>query len=961
MVYSDHEPPQCSGGHVGMSTGAGIDVQRRLETLIRDFRANEPPMPVVVLHADEASDDGKVTNLVEELYTGQDTHGTRCAVAPAQQEGPTEVRRAAGLVRELGDPRRWDSRHSIYRRYAFPRLRLVRAIEDAVGELDADWPQAPSAAGSRGSPPDPAQQLLDQLARQRWRPKGAARWSSGLRMFDMAHILPASLVAVLAALLARSHWSVALASGTGFLLLLVVLDNVLPGRAPIFLWLRRESRWFMTTTFLRAAARGRPTDVSLLRPARSWNAISARAYDVAEALKSGDDFQLQLYVLALFEDLRDNHRRWSWDLRGFKRPRPPALFLPQLTEANGGIELIKAVSDVRSRRSELDPLLIVAAARGTDVPRLQRSVIQGPGGTPQTWYHEWARNLRAGQSPSREPAQLPWVLKVALPSARLVPVEGLRHCVRTPSRPTVARLVWSLHAMGLVGVLLTAGLAVRAETLYDRHCSASLLSANGDTVKRSVPHGRTECVGIATGKVRFGDWVPKEKKGEERKNGRRPGWTLADLEKAVKDANTKVVGRRNSEYVTIVYAGPLSADPEGGSSPLKGVEELAGVYLAQSVINENSPIGLRVLIANGGVDMLHQKEMAKAVAAYAAKDRTLVGVVGNGRNLESSKEATRILRNADLAVVSGTNSATQLAREFGNWFSLAATDEWQVEQLGLIAAQLRKPGRRQQEQQHAVVLTQEDGNADDLYTKEQAEFGMAMLRDQDFKPTRKGYAVKGGKPELPSGAEGICDGGSTSTVIYFAGRVEHLGPLMNQLGTDSGCENQDISILGGDDLSKADFSPNGVGVGSKVTLYHSVLAELEQAAEETAFYQEAAKHLPGLDSRRLSPTTPVLASGQTALAHDATRALHAAATRSGGSHTRAETWVNLRTVRLSGMATGTIDFTGATPYKNRKGHSIALKEVRRGDGGSSRSRVLCSRLAGNTEPLTKKECAIRKK
>src|ERR1044072_8677221 len=107
-----------------MSTEGGVEVQRQLETLISDFRTSEPPMPVVVLHSEEAAEDSRVTGLVGELHNGQNAHGTRCAVAPTAQEGPTEVLRAAHLVRDLGDPKQWGDRHSIYRRYAFPRVRL---------------------------------------------------------------------------------------------------------------------------------------------------------------------------------------------------------------------------------------------------------------------------------------------------------------------------------------------------------------------------------------------------------------------------------------------------------------------------------------------------------------------------------------------------------------------------------------------------------------------------------------------------------------------------------------------------------------------------------------------------------------------------------------------------------------------------------------------------------------------
>ncbi|MDQ0752136.1 ABC-type branched-subunit amino acid transport system substrate-binding protein [Streptomyces africanus] len=949
-------------------SGAGVHLQDQLEILIQDFRTSaEPPMPVFVVHPQDSADDDAVAGLVRQLYAGQEAHGTRCAVAQDVYEGPTEVRRAAAMVRALSDPKKWGGPKAVYRRYAFPRLRLVHAIDDAVAALGDTWP-AP-APGSPEAGQDQRQRLLDQLARQRWRPEGTARWRSGLPLFDMAHILPASLVTVLAALLARSDWFVAVAAGLAFLLLLTVLNYVLPGRAPIFLWLRRESRWFMTTTFLRAADQDDPTEVSLLRPVRSWKAIAARAYDVAEALAAGGDFHLQLCVLALREDLRDNHRRWSWDLRGFKRPRPPMLFLPHADDRNGGLELIRAISDVRSRRSELDPLLVVAAIRSPDVPRLERGVVRtapDPDTAPprfgerlRTWYREWARNLRAEQSPSRERSVLPWVMKIPLPHDQLGPVEERRRHLRAATRPTLARLVWALHTLLLVIALLAAGIVMRSDSLQDRYCSASVLTANRDTLLERAPGGGTECIGIATGGVRFADWLPAPEPSDEVRTltaDDETPWTVDELEDRIAGQNADVLAHHSGKYVTIVYAGPLSADPAAGSSFVKGSEELAGVYLAQAVINKNSSVKLRVLVANGGVDLGHQEEMARAIAAYAADDPTVVGVVGTGRDLESSRATTRTLMEAGLPIVSGTNSATYLPREFANWFSLAATDEWQSEQLGLIAAQLRTPGKRQ----YALVLARDTARTDDLYTDEQARYGQRMLRRQGFtllKPRR--YVLSGGKPELRSHAQEICRGGQVPSVIYFAGRVEDVDPLMTQLGTEPGCAGKPLSIFTGDDLSKADFTAGGQSVAPKVTLYHAALAELKAAATRTTFYLAAAAYLPGLNDRRLRYDSPALASGQTALAHDATRALYWAATRDDRPQSRASTWVNLRNVKIEGMATGTIDFTRAPMYGDRTGHSIVLKRVRRAGDGTAESRVLCSRTAGDTKPLTEKECRIR--
>ncbi|WP_234342952.1 ABC transporter substrate-binding protein [Streptomyces fulvoviolaceus] len=965
-------PPECRKGHAGMpETGAGFDLQDQLEILIQEFRTSEPPMPVFVVHAQETADDDAVAALVRQLYRGQGAHGTRCAVAQVAYEGDTQVRKAAAMVRALSDPKKWGGPKAVYRRYAFPRLRLVHAIADAVKKLESESGGWTAPGPDR---PEPAQEhrqrLLNQLATQRWRPKDTPRWRSGLPLFDMAHILPASLVTVLAALLARSDWYVAAASGLGFLVLLTVLNYVLPGRAPIFLWLRRESRWFMTTTFLRTADHEDSTEVSLLRPVRSWKAIAARAYAVAQALKAGDDFHLQLCVLALREDLRDNHRRWSWDLRGFKRPRPPVLFLPHADADNGGLAFIRAVSDVRSRRSELDPLLVYAAVRSEDVQGLQRDEGQTtpPADPPppgfsdrlRRWYREWARDLRAEQSPSRERAVLPWVMKIPLPHDQLKPLEGRPRHGRAAGGPTLARLVWALHTLVLVIALTTAGTIMRAESLHDRYCSASVLTANQDTWLEPAPDGGTECIGIATDGVRFSHWLPASKTGVDAKNSSgvgEPPWTVAQLEQLIAEQNADIAGPPAQKYVTVVYAGPLSPDPSEGSSLVKGAEELGGVYLAQTVINENSSTKLRVLVANGGVDLDHQTEMARAIAAYAARDPSVVGVVGTGRDLKSSRTTTRILMEAGLPIVSGTNSATYLPREFANWFSLAATDEWQTRQLGLIATQLRTPGKKQ----YALVLARDTAKTDDRYTSEQAYYGQEMLDQRGFTLLKqRRYTLSGGTPELRQHAQEICGGDHVPSVIYFAGRVEDVEPLMTQLGTETGCAGKPLAILTGDDLSKADFTrgESAVAPAPGVTLYHAALAELEKAADRTNFYVNAKEYLPGLEKQTVRYDSPAVASGQTALAHDATRALYWAATLKGSPQSRAATWVNLRTVRIEGMATGVIDFTDAPLYRDRTGHSIVLKVVRRTREGTSETGVLCSRMAGETKPLTVKECAI---
>ena len=112
----------------------------------------------------------------------------------------------------------------------------------------------------------------------------------------------------------------------------------------------------------------------------SWYVTQARAREVAgEIIKAQLDttpaaerdraqqFHLQLRTLALLEDLRVAHRSWAPDLRARKRRVPPVVFLPRADTANGGLKVLGAISDVRSRRSEQDPLLVLAGIAHADV------------------------------------------------------------------------------------------------------------------------------------------------------------------------------------------------------------------------------------------------------------------------------------------------------------------------------------------------------------------------------------------------------------------------------------------------------------------------------------------------------------------------------------------------------------------------------------------------------------------
>ncbi|WP_431032905.1 hypothetical protein ACQYWQ_06320 [Streptomyces sp. P6-2-1] len=937
---------------------ASLATQARIEGLVRDFRRGEPLVPMFVLHAEESAGDERVNRILDDVHAVQADHGTRCAVldprapGPEQPIGPGGDRvRAALLLQALDTPRAWgDSAWPrvpgvAYRRYRFPRLRLVHAIADAVREVDQQGEARVDPAAERRA-------LAEQLARQRWRPRAAHRRNSlGERLSEAGTAgLLAAVLAVLTALLPLFEAPLAFSVACGFLMLLAVLYFVPVGRAPLLLWMRRESRWFLTTTFLLPVQGRQSYEAGLLHPFRSWRSVTDRAADVAGSLREGGNAQLQLHVLALLEDLRDAHRRWSGDLRGFKRLRPPVLFLRRADPHDGGIALLQAISDVRTVRSELDPLLVVASVDAADVAALdeRRAPERAARRAPYDFadrlarlHEDWEGALRARQSPSSS-GTVPWALRIAVPAAELEPpVQQVRWCERAAARPRAARVLWSAWA-GTVVLGALAGLLISYQVgLADTYCRTGLLSADRDTGLLGRGKAR-ECVGLSTGAVRFGAGLPPRKKGET------PPWDLEDIEKLIAESNEKA----GENAFTVVYAGPLST-ADDSSSPVKGAEELAGVALAQDRFNaDEGKTRMRVLVANGGVDMGHQTEMARRIVAYARRDPSVVGVVGLGRNMTDTGKAVGILREAQLPVVSGTNSSKDLPTRYRNWFSLAANDDWQARKLAVIAEQLAdrvdtREGRVGERTTHTtVLLTRAEKGTRDQYAKDQAEAFARHLTTKDTGLDRPGpgltYQVSNGKPAA-SVVDSACRAGDRRDplVVLVAGRAEDLPPLTRRFGTV--CAERAISVITGDDVSKAHFPSESLP--ANVTIYHSTLVD-PWAWRDPTFYEEAQRFLPGVPED-IGPGDAALASGQTALAHDATWALAEAADRAEGRGP-AETWVRLaKGEGTITKATGDIGFAGYPQAEGHGAQSMALWRVsRRAGDGRLESVLLCGIKAG---------------
>ncbi|MFD0527041.1 hypothetical protein ACFQ1I_06840 [Kitasatospora arboriphila] len=249
-------------------------------------------------------------------------------------------------------------------------------------------------------------------------------------MLNSTSLIGAFVLAGLTSLLTQATWQVVVLVLLAALLVLGVTGWVRRNTAPLS-WLGRASRWFATTTFLAASGR-QAAAWSLWRPRMSWDVTRARAREVAgEILKAqlpgtpddekdrAQQFHLQLRTLALLEDLRWAHRSWAPDLRGRKRRVPPVVFVPRADARNGALRVLGAISDVRSRRSEQDPLLVLAAVAHADVAAWLEDAGTAPvtvhavGSRRRGPYENWVSDLRVRQAPSRGRA-LAWTLPVRL-------------------------------------------------------------------------------------------------------------------------------------------------------------------------------------------------------------------------------------------------------------------------------------------------------------------------------------------------------------------------------------------------------------------------------------------------------------------------------------------------------------------------------------------------------------------
>ncbi|MCO5967374.1 type 1 periplasmic-binding domain-containing protein [Actinoallomurus soli] len=965
---SETVPAKARGEEV-LSTGIGRELLERLDdwTKAHPWRLGGQAFPLVVLEATDASVDAgayidalaqaaAAADIPHIVLSPPDAPETSADGGDRDGAAPGGTPPGITLLDSLSKPGAWPGNGPAAGRYRFPRSDLVRSWEEAVRS-------AAEKNRARPASTTPAEEWYDAAVLLPWtrRPLTAPVW------WSTVIVLVAAIFGGIAQGVADKTRIGTLLAVCGVLLAAVALAAGLSNRR---IWLPVLSRvgfgtryrWLATSSFFAAAQGSRGfggrLNVQLDQVAEALVAGPADADEVAKPW-------LQTKTFAFLEDLRARHRKLSFTLRGFKRPVPSVAFLRNVTGRNGGVQFLVAMSDVRSRRSELHPLLVVASADHAHIgdllgtaPALAALPSGEPAQTIEKRYEDWIKSLAGAQGPSTQVTS-PWLLRLPIPAHN--PAAATPPPLKPRTRPRWTWL-WSGRSLLVLLAALAVGGSYLHAQLTSTHCSVhALFFANTDTQLRRDAAGSRECVGIATGGVRF-ERAPLSTTlggGSARPDTAHTAdqITLADLEDRIAAENAWVLAGHRP-YVTILYVGMLTAAEGQESSAVSEIRQLAGAYLAQRGNNRaqagggDNPLKIRLLAVNAGQDMAFSKITADRILAMARRDRTVVGVVGISRNTAESQKAIRRLNAAGLAVLDPVNSSDTL-RALPQFYGLAATDNDEATVARKVLGG-KRAGR-------TLIVYRSPGAEGSDYGAELAEdAGRALAVAPSSTMLRYD-----GTDDIGAKVRAACRGsaGDPYALVYFAGRTEDLGGLINAL-RDGGCADRELTVLGGDEVSRSRFGTGRTDVllPRSMTVYYTTFTYLpnllaDGGDTDNPFFVLARNEL-GIGPEERSA---LLADGQMIMAYDSASALAQAAERAFGtldlaahgaarapgsaSVTSGSVLLTLPNLSYQG-ATGLIDFTHDQHVSGGSGRrALTLVKVTGRDLGAAPTAV-CGQLAG---------------
>ncbi|MET8681139.1 hypothetical protein ABZW18_27060 [Streptomyces sp. NPDC004647] len=575
--------------------------------------------------------------------------------------------------------------------------------------------------------------------------------------------------------------------------------------------LSRESRWFI-----------RRQNFMIPRHSVSFLGFSERLTVDRRGSENLEQIK-KLLVHAFLEDLRIAYRRRRWMIlpnrKGWRRTAYLTVLLDNVTEENGGWELLQLINEVRNETGELDPLFVIAASDQwppTSADAGSEVVDPTEAGFALT---VWRRNL-----PSRRQMlvkdgryfRIKLPRPVAPSDARSLPRED-RAAWDTAAgfRPNAAPLLVRRAVVEIVmavALVVTSIPAVEAMTGYwAANCSFFRSRVTDGVAVRleEIAPGDRQCIGYSDNSAQiFGsdERLRKAQKEIFEQN------TIADrLHK--NDADRSYIGIVH--FVGLTHRG---AAPDADDA---FAEELEGLLLRQrqqNVKSTSQPL-LRVIVANGGSGMKKAPQVVREMLRpLFLADPTILGVVGLDRTVVETEQAITELGHAGIPAIGTTLTGTGLADRSPLYFQLVPGNLRQAKLLADYA---------QYVQARKVTVYHPPLAGGDTYVKTLVEGVRNKLAQADLSVGRVGWKDSAG--DLDSLCSRPVD--RSRELIYYAGREDDFGDFLRAVTT--GCYDREKlpGIVADDAVSRfmaqeqnrnddalAGISVSYVGMGSLVTL-----------------------------------------------------------------------------------------------------------------------------------------------
>lgn len=514
-------------------------------------------------------------------------------------------------------------------------------------------------------------------------------------------------------------------------------------------------RWFMRQQYL--------------APLQSVNFLGF-AERLTEGVRQPEDIDQvdKLLVHAFLQDLRRAYARRLGRLEGWRRTAYPVVLINSAAEGSVGSRLMHLINDVRNETGRSDPLLVVCTDdQVPQTPTKESSVefdlpLNGDPAYADEDYRKWAMKLPGGR---RARVDTAWYLPIAVIASEASEQEPRRPIGATPAP-------WFARRSVVSAVIVILGLPVVGwvDWEYAGGAQCSHFPFLGQVNVRDVDG---QCIGYSDSNYyRFND-----QPGQER---------LRDVQNKIFEQNDEVrnlweSGGRLRPYVTIVYLAALTGRPAARNEEAYAAEreELEGLAIAQrnginkSLSSSAAPL-LNIVIANGGFQLQYASQAVDMIADLAAKDPTVVGVVGLGESRTSTAEALRRLNKVGLPLVAPVATADGFGDNSRLYLQLSAPNRDQVKLIGEYSKNVLNLADAR------VYWTVGRGSdlERDLYVKTYVEDLLSIL------PEKYGIGVENKGRFNGDINQDVC---GYSGLLVFAGRWTEFGEFLDAI--NAACRN----------------------------------------------------------------------------------------------------------------------------------------------------------------------------